>query len=300
MNIAKPIPVNPNRRVKWLVGLAIAALTLVFVIYGLAVRTVWGRLVDNAALGGRLNQPPQVVGDSLDLLSTISLTSLIISGAAILLIAIARQRLRLGLAAGAVILGANVTTQLLKRVIFDRPELVGLSDPYTNNSLPSGHATVAMSLVMALILVMSQRRRVIAAILGGAYALAIGSATVTAGWHRPSDGMTAYCITTAWTAIAAAALIHWRGVSGPEALSPLRRILRRAIRPTAVVVGTSLLAISFLGLVATLVALSWGELQAAHRTVAYIAGLIAMDGLGILLITALLVGLKNINLDPPH
>ena len=69
-------------------------------------------------------------------------------GGAIVLLALLRGRPRLAVAAGVVLLGANLTTQVLKET-FDRPDLV-LGWAAEPGAFPSGHATVAMSLAMAL------------------------------------------------------------------------------------------------------------------------------------------------------
>ena len=132
-------------------------------------------------------QHPRTAARSDRLLRTISVGSLAFFGAAIMAVAMARGRWHLALGAGAVIVGANVTTEVFKALVH-RPHLV--SNPLISfNTLPSGHSTVAASLAAALVLVVPVRLRPLAATLGGLYAGGIAAMTLAAGWHRPSDAV---------------------------------------------------------------------------------------------------------------
>src|SRR5262249_47992480 len=75
------------------------------------------------------------------------------------------------------------------------------------NSLPSGHATVAASVAVALVLVLPPRARGIGALIGAGYAAFVGVATMSAGWHRPSDSIAAFLIVGLWAAVAGLALL---------------------------------------------------------------------------------------------
>ena len=68
-------------------------------------------------------------------------------------VAVQRSRPELGVAAAATVVGANVTTQALKRWL-DRPDLLGLGGA---NSFPSGHVTVVASLAAGALLVSVRR-----------------------------------------------------------------------------------------------------------------------------------------------
>jgi hypothetical protein len=118
-----------------------------------------------------------------------------------------RRRPGLAVGAGVVILGANVTTQVLKGTLA-RPDLLGLGPFNGPPSFPSGHVTVAMSLAMALTLVSPPALRPAAAVAGALYAVGIGVAVIGLDWHRPSDVAGAYLICVGWTALVAAALEH--------------------------------------------------------------------------------------------
>jgi hypothetical protein len=194
-----------------LVGLAAAAALGVLLLYLAAVRTGGGRRLDDAAKGD-LAEGSRAFDETSDLLDTISTSSLALLGAAIMAIALLRGRPRLALGAGAIVLGANLTTQYLKASL-ERPGPAGLEA----GSYPSGHVTVAMSLAMALVLVAPPALRVAATVLGGAYAVGVGVAVVALNWHRPSDVVGAYLVVVAWTALAAAVL------AGPLGGGELRR-----------------------------------------------------------------------------
>ena len=86
----------------------------------------------------------------------------------------------LALAAILVVGGANVTTQLFKAYWPTSPHL-------WDNSLPSGHSTVAMSLSLAAILVApsgARRWLVPFAAFGATF---VGAGTIVGHWHRPAD-----------------------------------------------------------------------------------------------------------------
>jgi len=73
-------------------------------------------------------------------------------------------------------------------------------------SWPSGHSSAALALAMSAVLVAPPRLRVPVAILGGAFALAVGCSLLILAWHMPSDVIGGYLVATFWTALAVAAL----------------------------------------------------------------------------------------------
>ena len=90
----------------------------------------------------------------------------------------------------------------------DRPYL-GV-DPQrieAGNSLPSGHTTVAASVAVALVFVLPPRARGFAAVVGAGYTALVGVATMSAGWHRPSDSVAALLVVGGWAAAAGLALM---------------------------------------------------------------------------------------------
>lgn len=184
-------------------GVLAAAATVVLGL--VAVGTATGQRWDDAGRGGvsRWDQPEVFHGASR-LLDTISVASLALLGAGIIALALLRGRPRLAVAAGVVLVGANVTTQVVKGA-FDRPDLVygWWTEP---GAFPSGHTTVAMSLAMGLTMVVPPAIRWTAALGGCAYAAAVGIAVISLDWHRPSEVVAAYLVVVAWTTLAMAAL----------------------------------------------------------------------------------------------
>ncbi len=117
--------------------------------------------------------------------------------------AILAGRKRAGLAAGAAVLGAEVTAQLLK-------PLLAVQRPYPADhylpaaSWPSGHTTAAVSLLLGLLIVLPPRLRPPVAVLGGGFAaIALGS-LVLLGSHYPSDVLGGILVSVAWCAVALA------------------------------------------------------------------------------------------------
>jgi membrane-associated phospholipid phosphatase len=128
-------------------------------------------------------------------------------GALLTGIALVRRRLLMAAVVPAVLIAANATTQILKPALGDPRviELAGIDHPYPA-SWPSGHATAAMSLALCAVLVAGPRWRPLAAMLGSAYAVAIGYALVGAGWHLPSDVLGGYLVAAAYALLGAAVL----------------------------------------------------------------------------------------------
>ena len=137
------------------------------------------------------------------MLDVVSVVSLAGATGAVALLALARRRVALALAAATLVGGANVTTQLLKKVLLERPD-VGAG--VFGNSFPSGHTTVATSVGLAAVLVVPARLRPPVALLATAWAAATGTATLVSGGHRPSDVAGAALVTLGWALALAAAL----------------------------------------------------------------------------------------------
>jgi membrane-associated phospholipid phosphatase len=263
-------------------------------LYLLAVRTRWGQRLDDAAFDGRTTRPA-VLRATGRLLDTISVGSLAFLGGAILGIAAIRRRVHLALIAGAVVLGANVTTQLLKDLVLGRTDLVPPPD-LLGPSFPSGHTTVAMSLAIALVLVVPARMRITAALFGLIYACMVGTGTVTAGWHRPSDVMGGFLVVIVWGAGATALLLRWRGAGkDPGDLDPPELL----IRPGLALLGAALLGIAFVGFAAVFIALRQDRLDAVRLGGAFVASLAAIVGVGLVGVAGLLTAIQGVGLDPP-
>lgn len=102
------------------------------------------------------------------------------------------------------ILGANVSTQFLKRVVLEKPDF-GIQH-IVHNSFPSGHTTATATILVALLLVAPPRLRARTATWGWILAAITGMLTVLNGWHRPSDAAAALLIVGGWGVLAVLAI----------------------------------------------------------------------------------------------
>jgi hypothetical protein len=205
---------TPSLRAALLCAFGALCAAVVVALYLGAVRTRTGQRIDEAALASRATVR-FAHQTSSGLLDTISLTTLFVSVVLLMVLALGRRRPRLAIGVAIMVVGANVTTQLLKTELLTRPDLFRRPDqPSSTASFPSGHATVAMTIALGVILVVPPRARTFAGALGSAFAVAVGVGTLTAGWHRPSDVIAAYLVVACWAAFVTAGLVLARG-SGP-------------------------------------------------------------------------------------
>ncbi|WP_025618202.1 phosphatase PAP2 family protein [Salinispora cortesiana] len=191
----------------WLAVLVLAQTVALIVVWRTALHTELGQWLDTVALTGNQIGQDRIDGPVNHILNAMSLAALLAATAVIGFIALIRGRVALAVTATLLIVGANLTTQALKYGLA-RPDF-GI-DPqriFAGNSLPSGHATVAASFAVALVLVLPPTVRVLGALLGTGYAAAVGVATLSAGWHRPSDAIAAYLVVGVWAALGGLVLL---------------------------------------------------------------------------------------------
>ncbi|MEU5902840.1 phosphatase PAP2 family protein [Micromonospora sp. NPDC047467] len=191
----------------WLVVLALVQAAAFLAVWRVAVHTGIGQWVDTVALTGNQIGQDRIDGPVDHLLNAMSVVSLLAATAMIGFIALIRGRIALAVTATLLIAGANVSTQLLKYGLA-RPDYgVDPERAGVGNSLPSGHTAVAASVAVALMLVLPRKVRAAGAFIGVAYAAAAGVATLSAGWHRPSDAVAAYLVVGVWAALAGLVLL---------------------------------------------------------------------------------------------
>jgi membrane-associated phospholipid phosphatase len=195
----------------WLLLVGAAEAAALVALWWYFVRTEAGQVLDTIALAGNSIGQDRVDGLANTVLNAVSLTSLAVATLTVAVVALARGRLLLTLVATAFVVGANLTTQVLKHGLY-RPDFgVDPERASAGNSFPSGHATVAMSVVVALVLVLPPRVRGVAAVAGAVYATVAGVATMSLGWHRPSDVAGAVLIVGGWAAAAGLLLVLAQG-----------------------------------------------------------------------------------------
>nr|WP_230416174.1 phosphatase PAP2 family protein [Micromonospora tarapacensis] len=190
-----------------MVVLALIQAAAFIAVWQFALHVEVGQWIDTVALTGNQigrNHIDEPVDRILNAMSVVSLLAVTVM---IGFIALIRGRIALAVAATLLIAGANVTTQLLKYGL-TRPDYgVDPERMYVGNSLPSGHTTVAASVAVALVLVLPPKVRAFAAVIGAGYAATAGVATLSAGWHRPSDAVAAFLVVGVWGALAGLLLL---------------------------------------------------------------------------------------------
>lgn len=171
---------------RWILGSVLAVIILV-ASYVYSVLTVIGQAHENAALRGADQVGAGEAGTASSALSAITLGSLAVAIVLVALIGLVRRQFDLVVAGVGVIVGGQVITQSLKRFILPRPELVDVVGHYSHNSFPSGHTTIAMTVLFSILLVVPYRWRGVTMLFVVPWAVSIGAYTITAKWHRLSD-----------------------------------------------------------------------------------------------------------------
>jgi membrane-associated phospholipid phosphatase len=123
-------------------------------------------------------------------------------------VALWRRRGWLTVTIATVLLGANVTTHLLKPLLAQprAASLFGGYPPVGPVSWPSGHATAAMSLALCCVLAAPARLRPVVAAAGAAFAVAVSYSFLSLGWHYPSDVFGGFLVAGTWALVGMGAM----------------------------------------------------------------------------------------------
>lgn len=208
---------------------------------------------------------------------------------ALMAVALLRGRPRTAVAVAAVVLGANLTTQTLKPALAS-PRITetfgGAQLPAA--SWPSGHSTAAMSIALCAVLVSSSRWRPAVAIVGAAFAVAVGYSLLATGSHFPSDVLGGYLVAAIWVLTAAG------GLRVADRRWPARERDKAAVRlsdalaPSAVAVGAAGAA----G-VGALLLRPGTVLDETMRHTTMVAGGLAVASLGLAVATGVVLALRR-------
>lgn len=269
-----------------LITALVAVLVLVAAYVGL-VLTAGGQRFENAALAGAEQVDPADRASALASLARISVYSLAVAVALVFVIGLLRRRLDLAVAGVGVVAVALGVTQVLKRFVLPRPELVAHDPRIAHNSFPSGHTTIAMSVLFGLLIVVPYRWRGFALFVTVFYAIGIGEATVVAQWHRLSDTIGGDMVALAVGCLAMAVVARRSGVT---------RVPRRRFSPRLifVVLPVGLVSVGALalGLILGIVGLphnqvgtsdfDWIAYLTAQSLASAFSGLTALVYLGVL------------------
>ena len=278
-----------NRRasIAWLVLVVLGCVTLFAGVFRVFVGTTRGQTVEAGALQGAMIGRDRIIDEIRQLLDLVSVLSLAGATAAIGTIAILRRRPGVALLAVGTVAASNISAHYLKHDLLHRPRFrVEDYGVRGGNTLPSGHTTVAMSVAVALVLVVPPAVRGITALLGAAYGAVTGVATLSAGWHRPSDAVAGCLLVGAWTAALSAVAVLVR----PPPPPPRDRGEGPHSVTTAVLVSGSglLLAVGAFALLLTARADS-EDLSRLHLFVAYVGGAASIAGTALGVMAALLL-----------
>ncbi|MFD5825998.1 phosphatase PAP2 family protein [Lentzea sp. NPDC060358] len=185
-------------------AVAAAGFAFAAVVYVLAVLTRAGQTIENAALRGADQDDVSGTDAAWNALGQITVYSLAAAVLLVALVGVLRKRWDLTVAAVGVVVAGQLVVQALKRFVLPRPALVEITGDYAHNSLPSGHTTIAMTVLFAAVIVVPWKWRGVLLFFVLPWATAIGQYTLTAKWHRLSDTLAADGI-----ALAVAALASW-------------------------------------------------------------------------------------------
>jgi len=220
-----------SRRPLTLLTLALACALGALAVWLAAFTVPFGQRLDGAALAafGVVAQPrlePSIHG----VVALADLLPLVIIASVLVCVALLRRRWLMAAFVPVILLAANIFTQLAKpglahpRIV----ELSGIEGVYPA-SWPSGHSTVAMSLALCAVLVAGPGLRPFAAVLGSAYAIAVGYSLVALGFHLPSDVLGGFLVAATFTLLGTAALARMEALHPQPTATATTTATRRAV-----------------------------------------------------------------------
>jgi membrane-associated phospholipid phosphatase len=168
--------------------------------------------------------------------------------------------------------GANITSQALKPLLAYHRELYHTEFELYNirdAAFPSGHATAAMALALAVLIIVPRSYRPITAAIGAAFTIAVSFSVLILEWHFPSDVVGGYLIATSF-GLAAFAALRYANEKWPEQ-GTMRQRAREAINaPSPAAIARAILAMA---VIAALIAASRAHQIAsfADRHTAFVA-----------------------------
>ena len=196
--------------------------------------------------------------------------------ASLVLGALARRAPRIAIAVAVILVGSNLTTQLLKPALALPQPVPGIDTA----TWPSGHATAAMALALCLQLVVPARRRPLTAAFGGLFVVGVAYSVLILGHHEPSDILGGFLVAGAWTGLVVAAL---RTVESERDPPP---------RTTATLIPVAVATAAVTGMVGVFALIHRNgalDYAAAHTTFVAGAVVIAVGALGMSAVTALVL-----------
>jgi membrane-associated phospholipid phosphatase len=212
-----------------------------------------------------------------------------------IIVALLRGRPRVAVAIGVILIGANVTTHVLKPLL-EQPRsasFFGWNAPIYGATWPSGHATAAMSLALSLVLAVPARIRPAVAALGAMFAVAVSYSFLTLGWHFPSDVFGGFLVAATWTLLAIAGLLAFeaRSPQGVRKINPVSTA--RALGPAGAALASGTLLATIAVASRPHAAATYAD---AHKV--FVVGALAIAALGFAISTAIVLTLTPSDTGP--
>ncbi|MFT4148295.1 MAG: phosphatase PAP2 family protein [Micrococcaceae bacterium] len=173
-------------------------ITVYFFVY-----TIRGQNWDQAGVVAVRSHANVLYPPLLKFFAVFPISAALITGAILGVYAFFTKRWRQYIACGFMLLSANITTQLFKRFIIERPEYIQTYwyNKVTGqeiNSMPSGHTTVAATLVMAVVIMVPIEKRNLVSFLGIFFYTGIATLLFLGNFHRASDVVGAFMVVGFW------------------------------------------------------------------------------------------------------
>jgi membrane-associated phospholipid phosphatase len=190
------------------------ALTAVGFVWTAAGQRLDGGLLPRAERGGGYEQPTNLVEPAKNVLFWFGdpvVLGLLLVG--VLVLGALARRPWAGVMGVALVCATAVVASVAKQVIL-RPDFA-VATSTTHNSFPSGHVSVAMAVLLAVLLVLPAPARWWFAVPGAVGVSVVAAATMIAGWHRFSDVCGGVLLVAVLFCLAAAPLARTRETGGP-------------------------------------------------------------------------------------
>ncbi|EWS80245.1 membrane protein [Brachybacterium phenoliresistens] len=245
-----------------------------------AVGTARGQRLDQLILSAAQADGSFVAQLVFPAISTVTVPVIIAILLAAGVLCIARRRVGLLAQIAAMVIGANLTTQVVKHLLVPR-DVLAEGIEVTPNSFPSGHTTLAMAAAVAIVLAVPDRLRSLAAVLAAGWAVGAGVGTMAEGWHRPSDVAGAVLVVGAWTFLMLALDAAAAAAGGPAAPARPRAREGAPARRSGAAGAVLLIAVAIVAVAGALLAgaaiptpLQLEDI--AHQRTAYAASILAI------------------------
>lgn len=241
---------------------------------------------------GNLGQHPRVSSLASFIAHLCNPSPYVYLAAAPVAVALGRRQVWVAVTIGAIMLGANVTTQLLKPLLATprAADLLAGVKPVSPASWPSGHATAAMALALCCVLALPSRLRPLAAAVGAAFAVAVSYSFLSLEWHYPSDVFGGFLVAATWALLGVAVVfIADSRRRSPTAGEPARQLsLRETLGPPALTLAGALLLALLVVFARPHQVVSYARL---HHT--FVIGALAIAGAALALATVVTLALRR-------